>query len=358
LPVTSVSEASAGLGAQFEREIREQPAAIRRQIEQGRPAVEAIASEIRRRAPSTLLIAARGSSDNAGRYAQYVFGVHNRRLVSLAAPSLFTLYRAPPDLRSTLVLGVSQSGRSPDIVAVLEEARRQNVCTVAITRDPDSPLARAAEQCLLLHAGEEKAIAATKAYTCQLVALAMLSTAVADDATRWSELENLPDAVQNALDVSAGAAEQAARFRQAERFIVIGRGYNYATAHEVALKIQEASYAMAEPYSAADFWHGPAAMVDRGLPVFLVAPSGEPLGDFTELRDLCVKRRADLIAISDHEELLTHAAARLPLPSGVREWLSPVTAVVPGQLFALHLARARGLDPDQPRGLRKITETR
>jgi glucosamine--fructose-6-phosphate aminotransferase (isomerizing) len=356
--VTTVSEAAARLGAQFEREIREQPEAIRRQIELGRSASEAIAAEIRRRAPHTLLITARGSSDNAGRYAQYVFGVHNRRLVGFAAPSLFTLYRAPPDLRGTLVLGVSQSGRSPDIVAVLEEARRQNVYTVAITRDPDSPLARAAEQCVLLHAGEEQAIAATKAYTCQLVALAMLSTALSDDPIRWRELQNLPDAVQRALDVSVGAAEQAARFRHAERFIVIGRGYNYATAFEISLKIQEASYAMAEPYSAADFWHGPAAMVDRGLPVLLVAPSGEPLGDITELRDLCVRRRADLIAISDHDEVLAHAAARLPLPSGVREWLSPVTAVVPGQLFALHLARARGLDPDQPRGLRKVTETR
>ena len=296
--MTSVTEAAARLGAQFEREIREQPEAIRRQIEQGREAAEAIATEIRRRAPHTLLIAARGSSDNAGRYAQYVFGVQNRRLVSLAAPSLFTLYRAPPDLRGTLVLGVSQSGRSPDIVAVLEEARRQNVYTVAITRDPRSPLAQAAEQCLLLHAGEEQAIAATKSYTCQLVALAMLSTALADDPIRWQELWNLPDAVQETLDMSSGLAEQAARFRQAERFIVIGRGYNFATAFEISLKIQEASYAMAEPYSAADFWHGPAAMVDRGLPVLLVAPSGEPLGDFTELRDLCVKRRADLIAIT------------------------------------------------------------
>jgi glucosamine--fructose-6-phosphate aminotransferase (isomerizing) len=345
-------------GGRFEQEILEQPEAIRRQLELGRPSVEAIAAEIRRRAPHTLVIAARGSSDNAGRYAQYVFGAHNRRLVSLAAPSLFTLYRAPPDLSGTLVIGVSQSGRSPDIVAVLEEARRQGVHTVAVTRDAGSPLAQVAAQSLLLQCGEELAIAATKSYTCQLVALAMLSTALAGDAARWAELAGLPDAVQAAIDASLRPAEQAARFRQAERFVVIGRGYNYATAFEVSLKIQEASYAMAEAYSAADFWHGPAAMVDRGFPVLLVAPSGEPLGDVTALRDLCVRRRADLIAISDHEEVLAHAAARLPLPSGVREWLSPVTAVVPGQLFALHLARARGLDPDRPRGLRKITETR
>jgi len=354
--LASVSES--GGGKRFEQEIYEQPEAIRRQLELGRSSAEAISAEIRRRAPHSLVIAARGSSDNAGRYAQYVFGAHNRRLVSLAAPSLFTLYRAPPDLRGTLVLGVSQSGRSPDIVAVLEEARRQNAHTVAVTRDPDSPLAQVAEQSLLLHGGEEHAIAATKSYSCQLVALAMLSTALADDAERWKELASLPDAMQAAVEASLRPAEQAARFRQAERFMVIGRGYNYATAFEVSLKIQEASYAMAEAYSGADFWHGPAAMIDRGFPVLLVAPSGEPLGDVSALRDLCVRRRADLIAISDHEEVLAHAAARLPLPAGVREWLSPVTAVVPGQLFALHLARARGLDPDQPRGMRKITETR
>jgi glutamine---fructose-6-phosphate transaminase (isomerizing) len=354
-----VSDAASALGVELEREVREQPECVERQLSQGRDAVEALSQEIRRRAPIGIVIAARGTSDNAGRYAQYVFGANNRLLVSLAAPSLFTLYRSPPSLKGTLVFGISQSGRSPDIVAVLDEARSQGALTVAITREVASPLARAAEHCLALHTGEERAVAATKTYTAQLVTLAMLSAALEGAGARWQELAEVPAAMRAALEANLESVVQiAARFRNAERFVTIGRGFNFATAHEIALKIQEMTYAMAEPYSSADFWHGPAAIVDRGFPVLLVAPSGEPLGDVADLVDLCARRRADLIAISDHGDVLARAAARLPLPIPVREWVSPIAAVVPGQLLALALARARGVDPDQPRGLSKVTETR
>lgn len=348
----------AELGLQLEQEIGEQPQALERQLTLGRAPAEAVAREIKRRNPHTIVIAARGSSDNAGRYAQYVFGAHNRMLVSLAAPSLFTLYGAPPSLAGTLVIGISQSGRPADIVAVLEEARRQNALTLAITGDDGSPLASVAELHLPLQAGAEQVVAATKTYITELMALAMVSVALEQNAARFDALARVSDAVQETLGLSATIAALGARFRGEERFVVIGRGFNFSTAHEISRKIQETSYAMAEPYSAADFGHGPAAVVDRGFPVVLVAPSGEPLGDVTDVFELCARRRADVIAISDHEDVLGRAAGRLSLPSGVPEWLSPLTAVVAGQLFALALARARGIDPDQPRALTKVGEQR
>ena len=229
-------------------------------------------------APRFVVIAARGSSDNAARYAQYLFGAHNRLPVCLATPSLFTFYDAAPSLAGALVIGVSQSGQSPDIVAVVESGRRQGALTLAITNRPGSPLGLAAEHTLPLLAGEERAVAATKTYTAQLCALAMLSAAVEGASLRWAELDRVPGLVEQAIALNAAVDEKVARYRYAEHFVVVGRGFNYATAFEVALKMKETSYLVAEPYSPADLLHGPVAMIDRGFPVLLVAPSGRVLG--------------------------------------------------------------------------------
>lgn len=342
----------------LEREIAEQPAALERQLTRGRQAANVIADEIRARQPACLLIAARGSSDNAARYAQYLLGAHNRLLVSLATPSLFTLYGKPPALTHTVVMGVSQSGRSPDIVAVLEEARRQGALAIAVTNDTASPLAHSAHHCLPLHAGDERAVAATKTYTTQLVALAMLSVALNPAAGRWEALATLPELARETLQRNADVTKLAQSLDAAERLVVIGRGFNYATAFEISLKIKETSYRVAEPYSSADFRHGPSALVDRGFPVILIAPSGQAMDDVAELLDLCRRRQAHAVAISDEPRVLAAASAGLRLPLGVPEWLSPILSVLPGQLLAVGLARARGLDPDRPRGLSKVTETR
>jgi glutamine---fructose-6-phosphate transaminase (isomerizing) len=343
--------------ASFDREIFEQPDVLARQLEEGRETALAIAREVCAFAPRWIAIAARGSSDNAARYAQYLFGAHNRLAVSLAAPSLFTVYDAPPSLEGALVLAVSQSGRSPDVIAVIEEARRQGALTVAVTNDPGSPLAQAAARCLPILAGEERAVAATKTYTAELMALATLSAAMEQATSRWDELGAVPALVREALRTRDAAARAAADLVRAERFLVIGRGFNYATAFEIALKIKETSYVLAEPYSSADLRHGPAALVDAGLSVVVVAPSGKVAGDVAALLDLFEERGARVIAISNLEPVLSRAHAPLPIPD-VPEWLSPMIAVVPGQLFALALATARGLDPDRPRGLSKITPTR
>jgi glucosamine--fructose-6-phosphate aminotransferase (isomerizing) len=341
----------------FEREIREQPDALTRLLSSGRAEVEAIAQLVRSSPPAWITIAARGTSDNAARYAQYAFGARNRLSVALAAPSLFTVYASPPSLAGSLVLGISQSGQSPDVVAVVAEGRRQGARTIAVTNDPSSPLAQAAEHTLALHAGPERAVAATKTYSAELMTIAMLSAALADDTSAWSELSKVPDQVARAIELASPVAAVAASWcQQAQRFLVLGRGFNYATAFELALKIKETSYVLAEAYSFADFRHGPAALLERGFPVLFVAPSAQQ--DASSMLDLLDEREAAVTAISDDPIVLARTQAALELPAGVPEWLSPIVAIAPGQLFALELARARGTDPDRPRGLSKVTETR
>lgn len=346
------------MASQLEREIHEQPEAIERLLVVGRENVDEIAARIRAYGPRFVMIAARGTSDNAARYAQYVFGARNGLPVALATPSLFTLYHAPPKLAASLVIGISQSGQSPDIVAVVTEARAQGALTLALTNDPDSTLARAAELCLELHAGQEQAIAATKTFTNQLTALAMLSGTLQEDVESRNELAALPGHMAETLRLNGEISGVAVRFAPARQFVVIGRGYNYATAFEIALKIKETSYVVAEAYSSAEFLHGPIAIVDEGIPAIVIAPSGTVYHDVESLHDVLVRRNASVIAISDRKELLDRGIASFPLPEGIPEWISPIVAVVPGQLWALELARAKGIDPDRPRGLSKVTRTR
>ena len=342
----------------LEREILEQPEALRRLLENERVAIEEIAATIRRRAPGFVVIAARGTSDNAARYGQYLFGAANGLPVALATPSLFTLYRKPPHLQEALVMAISQSGQSPDIVAVVEEARRQGALTVAITNDAASPLARAAEHVIFLHAGQERSIAATKTYTASLLAVGMLSTALGGDEERRRDLEALPGLVSEIVAAASEITQAAAEYRDIAACAVISRGYNYATAFEIALKLKELVYVIAEPYSSADFLHGPMALVERGFPVLAVVPDGCVAGELVDLLRQLRERGARLVVIANREDALALAETPLPLPAGVPEWLSPLLAVVLGQLFTLELIKAKGLDPDRPRGLRKVTLTR
>ncbi len=343
----------------LEREIYEQPTAIARLLEATRGTVEKLAAAIRERDICYLMIAARGSSDHAATYAQYLFAAYNGLPVALATPSLYTIYRRPPRLRHVLVLGISQSGQSVDILEVVQEASRQGALTAAITNDPASPLAQAAEFVLDLNAGEEKAIAATKTYTTSLTMLALLSAALGQDEERLACLAQLPQNVARTLELATEAVErQAERYRYMEDCVVIGRGLNYATAFEIALKLKELTYVVAVPYSSADFLHGPMAIVEPGFPVLVVAPDGAMFSDTLAFLKQLNGRAAEILAISNRMEALELAKTALPLPTGIPEWLSPVTAVIPGQLLALHLALAKGLDPDAPRGLRKVTVTR
>jgi len=341
----------------FEREIREQPQVVSALLRAQRARAEEIAAEVRRVRPRLALIAARGSSDNAARYAKYVLGARNRLVVGLAAPALHTIYRTPPDLAGALVIGISQSGESPDVVAVVDDAARQGALTVAITNEAASPLARAASLALAIGAGEERAVAASKTYTGQLAALAMLSAAIEGEDGPWRELERAPDAMTAALDAAASARAAAPRLVGAARIATLGRGFNFASAFEAALKLKELTRIAAEAASPADFLHGPIAMVDEGFPIVMVAPGGVQDADALHMAARLGERRALLAVVSDRADLLARAEIPLALPIALPEWLSPLAAIVPAQLLALSVAEALGLDPDRPRGLAKVTRT-
>lgn len=340
-------------------EIFEQPMVLRRALESQLENIQRVAAAIRQREVSFVLLAARGTSDHAGIYAQYVWGVQNRLPVALAAPSLFSLYEASPRLKDALVVGISQSGRSPDVVGVIAEGRRQGALTLAVTNDIDSDLARAADFALDVHAGPEKAVAATKTYTAELIILAALSAALRDDAAALHALELMPEAVSEALKLEPQAEAIAQQHRAMDECVVLGRGYNYATAREWALKLKELAYVLADSYSTADFQHGPIAIVEPGFPALAVAPSGAVLGDMlTLLRRLRDDNGAQLLVISDSDEALALGHAALRLPPGLPEWLTPLVGIVPAQLYCYHLTRAKGHDTEAPRHIRKVTLTR
>lgn len=347
----------AGLGnTHLFREIHEQPEALGRFLDSARGSAASIAAALRQRDIRHVVVAARGTSDNAARYAGYLLPAENRLHVGLTSPSLFSLYGRPPRLDGALVLGISQSGRSPDIVAVLSEARRQGAATLAITNSPDSELATAAEFHLDLGVGLERSVAATKTYTAELAAVALLSAALAEDTQRLKELDRIPLLVAEVLESAPLLDALAARWALIDRASVLARGYHLSTAFEIALKLKELTYASVEPMSTADFQHGPMAMVTGGFPVVVVATSGPTLPGIVECLDLLVERGADLAVLSDDDSALVRAHTGVRLPRAP-EWMAPLPAVVPGQLLALFLAARRGVDVDEPRGLRKVTRT-
>ena len=340
------------------QEIAEQPDVLRRMLRDAAGEVAAVAERLRAADVRHIIIAARGSSDNAARYAQYLFGAHNRMMVSLATPSLFTRYQAAPHMAGALVVGISQSGESPDLIAVVAEGRRQGCPTLAITNVAGSPLAKTADQTILLRAGQEHSIAATKTYTAQLMALAMLSADLGTDASHTRQLARVPDFVASAASVDDGALVAAAEtLRGAGHGVVLGRGFNFATAFELALKAKELAHVAVEPYSSADFQHGPIALIETGFAAIVINVAGAVSEEVeTLLRDVA-GRGARPVVLSNLPSSLALAASPIALPGDMPEWLSPIPAIVPGQLLAFHLSRIRGLDPDQPRGIRKVTKT-
>jgi glucosamine--fructose-6-phosphate aminotransferase (isomerizing) len=344
-------------------EIFEQPAVLDRLLRTQTDPARGIARTIRSRGIHWVLIAARGTSDHAALYAKYLWGSRNGLPVALAAPSLYTLYHTPPRLQGALVVGISQSGQSPDIVSVLSDARRQGALTLAITNDLASPLAREAEMVLDACSGPERAIAATKTYTTQLLSIALLSAAMSreegeDRGEEIEALERVPGWVGQALALDGSIEQAAQRYREMTQCAVLGRGLNYATAAEWSLKLKELTSVVAAPYSSADFRHGPVAIVSQGFPVLAVVPGGAVFEDVLSLLASLVEERGiDLVAVSNQEKALALARTPLELPAELPEWLSPLVGIIPAQLFCYHLTRAMGRDTEAPEGLSKVTRT-
>lgn len=340
-------------------EIREQPAAAARLLRSGAPVLERIADEVRARGVRLVVVVARGTSDHAAIYAQYLLGLRNRLAVSLAAPSLSSLYGVTPDYRDALVVAISQSGASPDVRSVVEAARAAGALTLALTNDPVSPLAAAAERVVPLDAGVEHSIAATKTYTAELVAVALLSAALDAGPADRAALAALPGELAAALESDGEAARIAADQAGIDEAVVLGRGLSYPTAREWAIKLKEIAALRADPYSAADFEHGPLTLLRPGSAVLAAVgrgPARDPL--VASLRRLRDERGARLLVCSDDPAARAEATWALPVPAGHPEWLDPIVAIVPAQLHSVRLALARGVDPDRPAGLTKVTRTR
>ena len=346
------------MSSHLEAELREQPEALRRLLHRQLGYAEQIGDIFRNHDVQYILIASRGSSSNAARYAQYLLGRAHRVPVAFATPSLFTLYEQPPRLDGALVIGISQSGKSPDVVEVVAEARRQGRPTIALTNSPASPLGMAADAVLKLEAGDERAVAATKTYVNSLGAVALIFATTTSDGRALAELERLPDQLAAQLDRSWNDVAALDPLGRIDGGTVIARGINYCTSFEVALKIRELSGLLFESYSAADLMHGPVAAIGAGWPVLAVAPSGPTLAAMVDAVDAVGRRGARTVVISDDADALARGEIGLPLHAGVPEWLSPFVAVIPGQLAALRFAQLRGIDLDNPLGLSKVTLTR
>ena len=340
-------------------EILEQPDRLQKLFLNQRTNIENIAAQIKKRNVAYTYLAARGTSDNAGRYANYIWGAFNGMPMALAVPSLFTYYQKPPRITNSLVVGISQSGQSPDIVSVINEGKRQGNLTLAITNDIHSSITTKADFVIDIQSGPELAVAATKTYTCELMAIAMLSAALSENKDQWLELEKVSGWVRRVLQTDEEIANAAQRYRYMQHCVVLGRGFNYCTAFEWALKLKELTYTKAEPYSSADFQHGPVAMVEQGFPILAVAPNGFLHDSFyTILEDFKKTLNAELVIISNSQKILDLAQVPFSIPTDVPEWLSPLVSIVAAQLFAYHLTMVKGFNPDQPRTIQKITETR
>ena len=335
-------------------EISEQPR-VWRAILGRRTDIAAVAGAILRRAPRFVLLAARGTSDNAAMYAKYLVEILLRLPAGLVSPSTITAYGAEPDLRDVLLVAVSQSGVSPDLLRTVEAARRGGAVTLSVTNAPASPLATAAELHIDLLAGPERAVAATKSYTAQLLALYLLIDALRSGTGNAAAC--LPDAGEAVLArANPSMACQAARYRFAQRLVATGRGYAYPTAREAALKLMETSYVAGQAFSGADLLHGPLAMLDSQVPVLAIVPGGVAGAAMQPVLPRIRQARADLFVVGAPAAMAL-ADSGFALPDGIEEECSPLLEILPLQLLALHLAVARGENPDAPRRLRKVTET-
>jgi glucosamine--fructose-6-phosphate aminotransferase (isomerizing) len=349
----SLSPTQPARASAVEREIAEQPRAVAAALDRARPVVVDWLAHLPADLP--LLFVARGSSDNASLFGRYALALRSGREAFLALPSVTTLYGRPPARRAAAV-AISQSGRSPDIVEVMRAARSSPYPSLAVTNAPSSPLARAATHVVDLGVGEEVAVAATKSYTASVAVLALIAALDGGETGDESALASVPVAMADvvAAEVPRSAIEVLSR---ADRIVVTGRGVNLATAHEVALKIQELTGCLVEALSPADLAHGPIRAIGPDTPVVALAPSGGSAASIREAVGAVRSRGAPVVLITDEPALMDDVDAVIELPAGVPEWLSPLTCVIPGQKLGVQLASAHGLDVDAPTGLSKVTET-
>ena len=337
-------------------EITEQPQALAKTISEERNKLASLGKLIKSRDINLIVLVARGSSDNASLFGRYLLEITTGIPVSLSAPSVHTIYNAKLKLDHALVVGVSQSGEGEDINRVLESARTSGAFTVGITNEPNSSMTRFVDETLLTHGGRERSVAATKTFTGQMLLFYMLANELATTKPTF-DYEVIPDFVERALEQRPAILELVQRYVFMENCVIVGRGLAYANAYELALKLMETCYVVAERFSSADFLHGPLAMVERHFPVILFAPPGVMLPGVKNLIERLRELHADTLAITGDLDAAKLCSRSIVMPKEIDEFVAPIPYIVPGQLFAALLAEAKGLNPDSPRSLSKVTRT-
>jgi glutamine---fructose-6-phosphate transaminase (isomerizing) len=349
-------------------EIRQQPAAIERTLKAEWRRAEKLRRHFERNPVRLIVLAARGTSDNAAQFGRYLFEISTGIPVSLAAPSVSTLYCSQIDLKQAVVVAISQSGESTDTNIVLERAKAAGAFTIGITNESESALARIADESFLVRAGKEKSVAATKTYTGQLTCLYLLAYALGAR-IKLTDLQRVPDWTSAALKLEQDILQRAERYCFMRHAVCVGRGLNYSNSFEFALKLMETCYVVAERFSSADLLHGPIAMLEASFPAFLFCPAGVTWKPMCELLEKLKVIRAETLLITDRSnksirslEGLTQEPLTIPavLASNAvipEELYTPIPYVIPAQLFAASLAEVKRLDPDRPRTLSKVTQT-
>lgn len=335
-------------------EITEQPIVLERTINAERNKVAQLRQFINKRDIDLIVLVARGSSDNACQFGRYLLEITCGIPVSLSAPSVFTLYKAKLNLKKALVIGVSQSGEGTDINEVLEQAKLSGAFTISITNEAESTMAKISDETLLIHAGREKSVAATKTYTGQMLHFYHLAEMFTETKI---EIEKIPHYSAQVLQLRSEVQNLVERYVFMENCVVVGRGINYGNSYELALKLMETCYVVAERFSSADFFHGPLAIIERRFPVIMFAPTGVTRQSNLDLLIRLRELNADSLSITNDKEIAKLSSRTLQMPTEIDEFLSPIPFIIPAQLFAALLSETKGIDADAPRSLSKVTKT-
>lgn len=343
---------------QMWREIREQPVALERCFEKNLPIIHDIVKTIKDKDINHIVIAARGTSDHAAVYGKYIIELLLGIPVALAASSILTIYQGRMKFKNCMVIGISQSGKAADVLEVLRCSRESGAITVGITNNSESEIALESEFFLNCEAGIEKSVAATKTFSTQMFLLACLAAEWADNKDMKNEIYQIPGRISQVFDVAGYIESRVERYRFMNECFVLARGVNYAVSLEAALKIQETTYVRAKAFATSDFQHGPIAMIERDIPVIIFAPDGPSLKDVRNMLEKLSTEQIETIVVSNKKDILDMGKTAFSIPDTANDIISPFFNVVVAQMFACRLALCKGLNPDSPRGLNKVTVTK
>lgn len=339
-------------------EILQQPEVLKKTVEVNEKVIDKLIQDIKEREIASVIIAARGTSDHAAVYAKYAIETLIGIPVALAAPSVFTMYNRKLAMKNSLVIGISQSGKAADVIEVVKAADQQGAITMSVTNFVDSPLAAASKYHLFCSTGVEQSVAATKTFTATVYLLINFIAKWAQNKELLAELKNAPELMEKVFSQADAIKELVQRYRFMKECFVLARGINYSIALEAALKIQETTYVRAKAFATSDFHHGPFAMVERDTPVIVYAPEGPSSKDILEMINKLRESNADILIVSNDDEILKLGDSGIKIPKGCSDYVSPLINVTVAQMFACNLSLLKGLNPDSPRGLNKVTITR